>query len=150
MQKIIDEISSDASLYSAMGNDCGCMIPFIWDDSARSQEHDYLRQGLKKLPKIIDAVASLPVLVTGIGNRSRCNRRKKQKGRPRKATSDGLRVTTCRIPPAMYSTFTLRISTARSLSASFLPTTGAAEKWRSLEWYGQTGSDLGRDIWGFV
>jgi hypothetical protein len=23
-----------------------------------------------------------------------------------------------------------------------------AEKWRSLEWYGQVGSDLGRDIWG--
>jgi hypothetical protein len=23
-----------------------------------------------------------------------------------------------------------------------------AEEWRSLEWYGQTGSDLGRDIWG--
>lgn len=23
-----------------------------------------------------------------------------------------------------------------------------AEKWKSLEWYGQTGSDLGRDIWG--
>jgi hypothetical protein len=22
------------------------------------------------------------------------------------------------------------------------------EKWRSLEWYGQTGTDLGRDIWG--
>jgi hypothetical protein len=22
------------------------------------------------------------------------------------------------------------------------------EKWKSLEWYGQTGSDLGRDIWG--
>ena|SRR2546422_523034 len=22
------------------------------------------------------------------------------------------------------------------------------EKWLSLEWYGQTGSDLGRDIWG--
>jgi hypothetical protein len=21
-------------------------------------------------------------------------------------------------------------------------------KWKSLEWYGQTGSDLGRDIWG--
>ena len=25
-----------------------------------------------------------------------------------------------------------------------------AEKWKSLEWYGQTGSDLGRDIWVFV
>ena len=23
-----------------------------------------------------------------------------------------------------------------------------SEDWRSLEWYGQTGSDLGRDIWG--
>lgn len=56
MQKIIDEISSDASLYTAMGNDCAGIIPFIWDDSARSQEHDYLRQGLKKLSGIIDAI----------------------------------------------------------------------------------------------
>jgi hypothetical protein len=56
MQKVIDEISSDASLYNAMGNDCAGIIAFIWDDSARSQEHDYLRQGLKKLPGIIDAV----------------------------------------------------------------------------------------------
>jgi hypothetical protein len=56
MQKIIDEISSDTGLYNAMGNDCAGIIPFIWDDSARSQEHDYLRQGLKKLPGIIDSV----------------------------------------------------------------------------------------------
>jgi hypothetical protein len=56
MQKIIDEISSDTGLYNAMGNDCAGIIPFIWDDRARSQEHDYLRQGLKKLPGIIDAV----------------------------------------------------------------------------------------------
>ncbi|ABK18162.1 hypothetical protein Sfum_2482 [Syntrophobacter fumaroxidans MPOB] len=56
MQKVIDEISADASLYNAMGNECAGIIPFIWDDSARSQEHDYLRQGLRKLPGIIDAV----------------------------------------------------------------------------------------------
>jgi len=56
MQKIIDEIASDASLYNAMGNDCAGILAFIWDDSARSHEHDYLRQGLKKLPGIIDAV----------------------------------------------------------------------------------------------
>lgn len=56
MQKVIDEISSDASLYSAMGNDCAGIIPVIWDDSARSHEHDYLRQGLKKLPNIVDAI----------------------------------------------------------------------------------------------
>ncbi len=56
MQKAIDEISSDASLYSAMGNDCDGIIPVIWDDSARSHEHDYLKQGLRKLPNIVDAV----------------------------------------------------------------------------------------------
>jgi hypothetical protein len=56
MQKIIDEIASDVSLYNAMGNDCAGIIAFIWDDSARSHEHDYLRQGLRKLPGIIDAV----------------------------------------------------------------------------------------------
>lgn len=56
MQKVIDEISSDTGLYNAMGNDCAGIIPVIWDDSARSHEHDYLRQGLKKLPKIIDAI----------------------------------------------------------------------------------------------
>jgi len=56
MQKVIDEISSDTGLYGAMGNDCAGIIPVIWDDSARSHEHDYLRQGLKKLPNIIDAI----------------------------------------------------------------------------------------------
>ncbi len=56
MQKIIDEIASDASLYNAMGNDCAGIIAFIWDDSARSHEHDYLRQGLKKLPGVIAAI----------------------------------------------------------------------------------------------
>jgi hypothetical protein len=24
------------------------------------------------------------------------------------------------------------------------------DKWRSLEWYGQAGSDLGRDTWAFA
>jgi hypothetical protein len=56
LQKIIDEISSDASLYGAVGNDCDGVIPFIWDDSARSHEHDYLKQGLKKLSGIIGTV----------------------------------------------------------------------------------------------
>ena len=56
MQKIIDEISSDASLYGALGNDCDGIIAFIWDNSARSQEHDYLKQGLKKLKGVIGAV----------------------------------------------------------------------------------------------
>ena len=56
IQKIIDEISSDASLYCALGNDCDGVIAFIWDDSARSQEHDYLKQGLKKLKGVIGTI----------------------------------------------------------------------------------------------
>lgn len=56
LQKVIDEISADTGLYMAAGNDCAGIIPFIWDDSGRSHEHDYLRQGLRKLPGIIDVV----------------------------------------------------------------------------------------------
>lgn len=55
-QKMIDEISSDASLYNAMGNDCRDIVVFIWDDSSRSHEHDYLKHGLKKLPGITDVI----------------------------------------------------------------------------------------------
>lgn len=56
MQKVIDEISSDTGLYNAMGNNCAGIIPVVWDDGARSHEHDYLRNGLKRLPTIIDAI----------------------------------------------------------------------------------------------
>jgi hypothetical protein len=56
MQKVIDEISSDTGLYSALGNDCEGIIPVVWDDGARSHEHDYLRQGLRKLPNVVDAI----------------------------------------------------------------------------------------------
>jgi REase_DpnII-MboI len=55
-QSVIDEISSDASLYSAMGNDFQGLIAFIWDDSGRVQEHDYLKRGLSKLTGVISTV----------------------------------------------------------------------------------------------
>lgn len=56
LQKVIDEIASDLSLYRSMGNDCGGVIAFIWDAGARTNEHDYLRQGLRKMPGLVDAV----------------------------------------------------------------------------------------------
>jgi REase_DpnII-MboI len=34
MQKIIDEIATDASVYDAMDNDSAGIIIFIWDGSA--------------------------------------------------------------------------------------------------------------------
>lgn len=55
-QSIIDEISSDASLYSAMGNAFEGLIVFVWDDSGRIQEHDYLKNGLRKLSGVLGTI----------------------------------------------------------------------------------------------
>ena len=82
MQKMIDEIASDASLYNAMGNDCAGIIAFIWDDSARSHEHDYLRQGLKKLPGILDAV-----VISRPSDWDRGPKQQQSKGKSKKTTT---------------------------------------------------------------
>ncbi|MBD1885550.1 PD-(D/E)XK nuclease domain-containing protein [Microcoleus vaginatus] len=54
-QKIIGEIAEDTSLYLAQGSPYEQMIAFIWDDSRRTEEHDLLDSGLKKL-NIFDVV----------------------------------------------------------------------------------------------
>jgi REase_DpnII-MboI len=54
-QDIIDEIASDATLYSADPR-WKSLVPFVWDDSRRSEEHAKLIAGLKKLPLVVDAV----------------------------------------------------------------------------------------------
>ena len=55
-QKIIGEIAEDTSLYLAEGSPHEQMIAFIWDDSCRTEEHDLLDSGLKRLPGIFDVV----------------------------------------------------------------------------------------------
>lgn len=55
-QKIIEEIAADASLYLVEGSLYKQIIPFIWDDSRRNEEHELMRQGLKKINGIFDAV----------------------------------------------------------------------------------------------
>jgi hypothetical protein len=82
LQKIIDEISSDATLYNAMGNDCAGVIPLIWDDSARSHEHDYLRQGLRKLRGVIDAV-----VISRPSDWDKESKSPQSKGKPEKKTT---------------------------------------------------------------
>lgn len=42
----------------------------------------------------------------------------------------------------------LRVFFRHAVRASSIRLPLRSEKWRSLEWYGQIGSDLGRDIWG--
>src|SRR5208282_25921 len=54
--KIIDEIGSDASLYLKEGTDYSGIVAFIWDDSRRTEEHALLRNGLREIRGILDAV----------------------------------------------------------------------------------------------
>jgi hypothetical protein len=54
--KVIDEVASDASLYLKEGNDYSGIIPFVWDDSRRSEEHALLRDGLRQIRGVLDAV----------------------------------------------------------------------------------------------
>jgi hypothetical protein len=55
-QKIIEEIAADASLYLVEGSLYKQILPFIWDDSRRNEEHELMRQGLKKINGIFDTV----------------------------------------------------------------------------------------------
>ena len=47
-----------------MGNDCDGIIPLIWDDSSRSQEHDYLR-GIEKAARRNLATQRLEQIAAG-------------------------------------------------------------------------------------
>lgn len=54
-QSIIGEVAEDASLY---GTDprWRALIPFVWDDSSRTEEHATLMKGLLGLPMVVGAV----------------------------------------------------------------------------------------------
>lgn len=55
-QDIIGEIAEDSSLYRTAGSRYSTIIPFVWDDSRRTEEHDMMVNGLKCLPGVCDAV----------------------------------------------------------------------------------------------
>ena len=55
-QKMIEQIAADASLYLAKGSNYHQILAFIWDDSCRSEEHDYMRNGLCQLRGITDSI----------------------------------------------------------------------------------------------
>lgn len=55
MQKVIDEIATDVGLYST-DKRWRALIPFIWDDSGRTEEHPKLISGLCQMNMVIGAV----------------------------------------------------------------------------------------------
>lgn len=55
MQKIIDEIAADVGLYSTDAR-WSALVPFIWDDSARTEEHAKLTAGLNQMNMVIGTI----------------------------------------------------------------------------------------------
>lgn len=55
-QKMIEEIAADSSIYFVAGSSYTILIPFIWDNARRTEEHESLVSGLKQLPHVADAV----------------------------------------------------------------------------------------------
>ena len=54
-QDVIEEIAADASLY-ATDLRWKSLIPFVWDDTRRVEEHQKLAVGLEQLPMVVGAV----------------------------------------------------------------------------------------------
>jgi hypothetical protein len=55
-KKMIEQIGQDASLYLVTGSRYDRIVPFIWDDSRRSEQHEDMLRGLRQIRGIVDAV----------------------------------------------------------------------------------------------
>lgn len=55
-KKMIEQIAQDASLYLVPGSKYDKLIPFIWDDSRRTEHHEEMVRGLRQIAGIADAV----------------------------------------------------------------------------------------------
>jgi hypothetical protein len=55
-KKMVEQIAEDASLYLVAGSRYDRMIPFIWDDSRRTEHHEEMVRGLRQIAGVVDAV----------------------------------------------------------------------------------------------
>lgn len=55
-KKMVEQIAEDASLYFVPGSKYDSLIPFIWDDSRRTEHHDEMLKGLRQITGVVDAV----------------------------------------------------------------------------------------------
>lgn len=55
-QDVIGEISEDSGFYLSKNSQYDAIVPFIWDDTPRPQEHEVMVQGMKKIRGIVDVV----------------------------------------------------------------------------------------------
>lgn len=55
-KKMIEQIAEDASLYLVSGSKYDRLMPFIWDDSQRTEHHEEMIRGLRQIAGVIDAI----------------------------------------------------------------------------------------------
>ncbi len=55
-KEMIEQIAEDASLYLVLGSKYDSLIPFIWDDSHRTEHHGEMVRGLRQISGVRDAV----------------------------------------------------------------------------------------------
>jgi hypothetical protein len=53
---MIEEIAADTSLYLKKGSPYSNIIPVIWDEASRTEEHHKMVMGLKDLKGVSDAI----------------------------------------------------------------------------------------------
>lgn len=54
--KVIQEVAADAGTYLRDGSGFDTIVAFVWDDEARTEEHEELRRGLMQIRGVADAV----------------------------------------------------------------------------------------------
>ena len=55
-KKMIEQIAQDASLYLIAGSKYDKLIPFIWDDSRRTEHYEEMVRGLRQIAGVLDAI----------------------------------------------------------------------------------------------
>lgn len=54
--KVIQEVAADSGTYLQDGSGYSSIVAFVWDDEARTEEHDELRRGLMRIKGVVDAI----------------------------------------------------------------------------------------------
>lgn len=55
-KEMVQQIAEDASLYLVAGSRYDSLVPFIWDDSRRTEHHEEMLKGLRLIRGVTDAI----------------------------------------------------------------------------------------------
>lgn len=55
-KKMVEQIAEDAGLYLVAGSKYDRLMPFIWDDSRRTEHHEEIIRGLRQISGVVDAI----------------------------------------------------------------------------------------------